>query len=287
MLPRCSNSCHNLICREVGVIEMIGLRVTKILLLISPWLTASPAFCDHPPPAHRLTLLIPAYAYPADKGLRFWEQIIDAAAKVPMVVIANPNSGPGTKVDPNYATILIRAKEAGVRVIGYVATGYGKRERSAIKADVDGWRRFYPTIDGFFFDEQSTDTQHVMSYIEISKYARRIVDKSFIVSNPGVVSPKAFVTSGAFDVICVFENSKGYDGFCVPDWDLPKMKTEFAALSHSTPDAACATRFVETSPAKGISYLYVTHDALPNPWDELPKYWGKEVAAICSANETR
>lgn len=241
----------------------------------------------HATETDKLTLLVPAYSYPGGAGLEFWEQLLSAANDVPIVAIANPNSGPGTKVDPNYAKIIAKAQPAGVRVIGYVATGYNKREPAAIERDIDKWKQFYPSIDGFFFDEQSSDAKDVASYFAISKYARRIVDKSLIVSNPGVVCAEEYVTSGAFDVICVFENSRGYDRFRLPDWDIPNLKTKFAALPHSQENPAAARRYAKGSPAKGISYLYVTHDALPNPWDELAKYWSDEVVVVRTINGPR
>lgn len=233
----------------------------------------------------RLTILVPAYSYPAGSGLAFWNQLLASGREVPIVVIANPNSGPGANVDENYTKIIGKAQRAAVRVIGYVSTGYAKRKPSAVKSDIDKWKEFYPTIDGFFVDEQSSDAEHLASYLAISKHARRVVDKSLIVSNPGTICAKEFAASGAFDVICVFENSTGYDRFRLPEWNIQNLKTEFAALPHTQADAATALRYVRESPAKGISYLYITHDRLPNPWNELANYWTREVAAVRTVNK--
>ena len=69
---------------------------------------------DPEPP--RLSILVPAYFYPSGRGLKEWEKLIDAAGRAPIVAIANPASGPGKKVDPNYTAVIRRAAKAGVTV---------------------------------------------------------------------------------------------------------------------------------------------------------------------------
>jgi hypothetical protein len=105
----------------------------------------------------RLTLLVPAYFYPAGPGLKQWEQLIEAAARVPIVAIANPASGPGERTNSDYSAVVGRAKRRGVTVIGYVGTNYAHRPIAEVEADVDRWVRFYPEISGIFFDAQERE----------------------------------------------------------------------------------------------------------------------------------
>ena len=46
------------------------------------------------------------------------------------LAVMNPNSGPGTAADPNYANAVRSAQASGVRVAGYVYTSYGSRSLS-------------------------------------------------------------------------------------------------------------------------------------------------------------
>ncbi|MDA1055278.1 MAG: spherulation-specific family 4 protein [Planctomycetota bacterium] len=232
----------------------------------------------------KLTLLVPAYSYPARNGLRFWDELIAAADRVPIVAIANPASGPGTKRDENYTKVLHRAKRAGIRLIGYVTTDYAKRKIAEVNSDIDRWTTLYPMIEGIFFDEQSSDRQHVEYYAALSEHVRAKIPNALVASNPGTICAKEYVASQAFDVICVFENGESYDSFQMPDWGVPAGRTWFAAFPYGEPAAEIAQRYLQQAASKGISYIYVTHDMLPNPWDELASYWDREVAIVSEIN---
>lgn len=233
-----------------------------------------------------LTLFVPAYSYPAGQGLRFWDELISAADSVPIVAIANPASGPGDHRDENYSTVLDRAKRAGIRVIGYVTTDYAKRKIADVDREVDRWIALYPTIDGIFFDEQSSDGANVEYYSTLSQHTRAKIPNAFLASNPGAICAKEYVTSQAFDVICVFENVEGYDRFHLPDWGTPAKSTQFAALAYGELKPEVALRFLRQAVSKGVSYIYVTHDSAPNPWDEMASYWDQEVAVVRQINAT-
>jgi hypothetical protein len=232
----------------------------------------------------KLTLFVPAYSYPAGSGLRFWDELIAAADRVPIIAIANPASGPGDNRDENYSTVLKRAKRAGVRLIGYVSTDYGKRKTADVNLEVDRWTTLYPMIEGIFFDEQSSDRQQAAYYMALSTHARAKVPNAFIVSNPGTDCAEEYVAGQAFDVICIFESGRGYAGFQMPEWGMPAGRTQFAALPYGVAQADVAQRHLQQAVSKGISYIYVTHDALPNPWDELASYWKREVTAVREIN---
>ena len=254
------------------------------LLAVGPLATTLHAESDTAP--QRLSLLVPAYSYPGGQGIGFWHQLIASADQVPIVAIANPASGPGKTADANYVRIISKAQAAGIRVIGYVPTGYAKRDANSVQRDIDLWRAFYPSVEGIFFDEQSSGVEHVSYYKRLSGYARANFASSLIVSNPGTICAPEYARQNLFDVICVFENRQGYERFAVPDSLRPENKTQFAALPHTQADATTAIRYLTDSPGKGITYAYVTHDSLPNPWDELANYWAAEVAVVQNRNKS-
>ena len=138
----------------------------------------------------RMKLLVPAYFYPAGPGLKHWEQLIDAAAHVPIVAVANPGSGPGEDLNPDYRTVVGRASRRGVTVIGYIGTNYAHRPRLEVEADVDRWIRFYPEIQGIFFDAQASDVGHVDDYAILREFVRKKINRALVVTNPGTLCAK-------------------------------------------------------------------------------------------------
>src|SRR5262249_38196114 len=112
-----------------------------------------------PPP--RLRLLVPAYFYPGGEGAAAWDRLLSVPRPDLVVVIANPDSGPGKMADPSYTQVFDRARQRGLTVIGYVSTRHGKRPADEVKEDVDRWVRFYPAVQGIFLDEQASDPRQV------------------------------------------------------------------------------------------------------------------------------
>jgi Spherulation-specific family 4 len=60
------------------------------------------------PPA--VQLLVPAYFYPSGWTQVYWDQLVTAASKAPIVAIVNPASGPGATVDPKYTSVVNRLR---------------------------------------------------------------------------------------------------------------------------------------------------------------------------------
>jgi hypothetical protein len=173
------------------------------------------------PEAPRLSLLVPAYFYPSGRGLDDWDRLIASAARAPIVAIANPASGPGAKVDPNYSSVIARAVKAGVTVIGYVSTSYAKRPIDAVKADIDRWARFYPEVRGIFLDEQASGADRVAYYAEAAEHAQARLRRPLIVTNPGTTCAEEFLARSAADVACLFEGGRDYDRFRPPPTGRP------------------------------------------------------------------
>src|SRR5438876_3971609 len=69
-------------------------------------------------------VILPLYSYPDWS----WDRVVgeqSAHPKVPVIAIINPANGPGFYEDPNYAAGIRKLADAGIRVVGYVATGWG------------------------------------------------------------------------------------------------------------------------------------------------------------------
>ena len=232
-----------------------------------------------PPPAS-VKLLVPAYFYPAGEGLRTWRKLIGAAGKVPVIAIANPASGPGTEINPDYAKVIQQAQTARIKVIGYVSTNYTKRKSADIKHDIDLWLKFYPTIQGIFFDEQSSEAAQSDFYLDLANDARQKIPQAFVVTNPGTICAEEYFSKNVADTICVVENGEGLEKYTPPEWAKKYPAERFYGLAFQVPTAAGLRTSLRAAVQKHLGYVYVTDDKLPNPWDTLPVYWEAEIQAV-------
>jgi hypothetical protein len=251
------------------------------LLLVSA-LPCRPSQAAAPPPSP-VRLLVPAYFYPAGKGMDEWRRMAKAAKDVPIIAIANPASGPGGQQDPNYVEAIDLAKQAGVTVIGYVSTSYAKRPLADVKADIDGWLKLYPKVDGFFFDEQTSGKETVPYYQALAAHARekRKALDCLIVTNPGTVTAKEYLLPFAgINITCLHEHHTGFDRYQRPAWAADVPAAQVAGLVYNEPSLAQMREHVKTASQKGIGYFYVTDATGSNPWDRLPTYWELEVAEL-------
>lgn len=252
-----------------------------ILLLGSALFLCGGAPGSAAPPA--CGLLVPAYFYPEGNGLAHWDTLIQDAAREPkleIVAIVNPASGPGRRVDANYTRVVERCRKAGVKLVGYVSTDYGKRPAEAVKADVDRWHEFYPQVQGIFFDEQASGADKIDWYADVAAHARKTIPKAYLVSNPGTHCDAGYAAKLTADTYVLFEEQKGFERYRAPAWAASHPPSRAAILVHSLPEAAAMKQQLEKAIRDRAGYLYLTDDLLPNPWDRLPTYWAEEVAAL-------
>lgn len=232
------------------------------------------------PPQAGVKLLVPAYFYPAGEGLQTWHKLIAAGARTPVVAIANPGSGPGTAIDPAYTIIIQEAQAAKVTIIGYVSTSYAKRTAADIKHDIDQWLKFYPSIQGFFFDEQSSEAAKSDFYLDLASYARKKIPRAFIVTNPGTTCAEEYFSKNVADTICVIENGEGLEKYTPPTWAKKYPAERFYGLAYHVSQVEGMRTAMHAASQKRLGYAYVTDDKLPNPWDTLPPYWDAEIQAV-------
>lgn len=228
----------------------------------------------------RAKLLVPAYFYPSGGGLKYWKQLMSAAGKVPVIAIANPASGPGTRVDPNYTTVIRDAIAAKVQVIGYVSTSYAKRPIADVMADVDQWVAFYPSIQGIFFDEQTSSADQMEYYLALKRHTLTKIPKAFVVTNPGTECAEEYFAQNVADTICIIEKGAGLDSYSPPAWASKYPASRFYGLAYGIKKAGGMQASMKAAAKKQLGYVFVTDDVLDNPWDTLPGYWEAEVKAV-------
>lgn len=232
------------------------------------------------PPPIPFKLLVPAYFYPDGDGLKHWQNLINAAGKAHVVAIANPASGPGKTVDPAYTSVIKSAQAGKVTVIGYVSTNYAKRTAAEIKRDIDDWIKFYRTVQGIFFDEQTSDAALSDFYLDLTTYARKKINRAFTVTNPGTECSEEYFSKRVADTICIVEKGEGLEKYTPPVWATKYSASRFYGLGYGVSKPAGMQTSLKAAPQKHLGYVFVTDDKLPNPWDTLPPYWEAEVNLI-------
>jgi hypothetical protein len=223
---------------------------------------------------------VPAYFYPGGAGREEWRRLIASAPQAPIVAIANPATGPGKQADPNYREVIDRAVAAGIRIIGYVNTDYARRPRAEVEADVRLWIKLYPKLQGIFFDLQPSGAEHVAHYSALRKFVNRHLPGSLVVTNPGTVCVEEYLSRGATDVVCLFENRVGFEQFQSPVWTARYAPARFAALAYRVAEPEQMRQYIHRAVESGLGYVYITDDDGANPWDRLPAYWQEEVDTV-------
>ncbi|KAI1871661.1 hypothetical protein JX265_005647 [Neoarthrinium moseri] len=183
-------------------------------------------------------IMLPLYEYPfGDAATVDWDAVVSAAAAHPQLdfyIIINDNSGPPYSPNPP-AAIKDFAPYLGslnshdnVKLIGYIATGYGKKTATEVEAAVDqytewataeGWAAGVSHdihMDGIFFDEIDTAPSQLDHNTQISQYAKTKFAAS---GGPVVLNPGTFVQSGSeslfdaadviLDIEACYTNSSG------------------------------------------------------------------------------
>jgi hypothetical protein len=277
-------------------------------------LLASNAAIAAPDPTPPLTSteqrdIVPAYFYPdLDSPGSQWKKMCETAA-TGSIIIMNPDSGPGKKVNPDYIKAISYCQGRGHKVIGYVHTDYGKRSLTKVTSEIDNYLKWYEA-DGIFLDEMNNNaddptldknpidntTMNVKNYYSfLSQFIRQhTADPSgpsqTIVGNPGDVSeqqgPWAFE---AVDVLVVFEGTAAkYSTWVQPHWAYPGTHRQHAyRLAHlvhgvSSQSSSGHSAVLARSQHNHAGYVYLTPEVeirdtsgtLIDPlWNELSPFW--------------
>lgn len=238
----------------------------------------------------RTGVLVPMYVYPGNVHRNeAYNHLIDIKRRyetVPIWVIINPASGPGSEVDANYTKAIDRLQGAGCVILGYVSTNYGKRVPADVHRDIDRWLLLYPRIHGIFFDEMIyEDTEAGANYqAELREYADSVGCWP-TVANPGAETPGRYFANPGADVIVVHEGNdwpreerlKGdfFGGYS----DYPPFTRAVLVHSQATLDQP-SLKMVR----KYARWVYVTDGVYrpndpqaANPWDRLSGH----MEALC------
>jgi hypothetical protein len=219
--------------------------------------------------------LIPAYFYPGAN----WVGAIDSNPPPRFMLIDITSSGAGSSPDPNYQRTVKRAQAAGITLVGYSATDYGRRPAAAVEMDVRHYKSWYGVTD-IFLDEVSSGDSGLAYYRRLSDYIHGTNPGSQVILNPGTYPSEPYMSIG--DIVLAFEGTYAeYLRISVPGWVDHYPAAKFAYVIYGTPESRLAST-MSTSQRKHVGYIYVTPDTGANPYRALPSYWARENAIIAA-----
>lgn len=175
-------------------------------------------------------LLVPLYEHPADRP-EVWERLIASARRLHSVVL-NPASGPGEAPDERFAAVAARLRDAGVPVLGYTDTDYGRRPHADVVQDLLRHRDWY-AADGAFLDQAASGPELLPHYGRLT-IAARAAGARTLVLNHGVHPHPGYAALA--DLLVTFEGPwDAYrDGSATPPPGPPTTRPT-ASATWSTP----------------------------------------------------
>ncbi|GIK01240.1 hypothetical protein Aspvir_005272 [Aspergillus viridinutans] len=223
-------------------------------------------------------VFVPLYVYPAPGAWTPLEDVISKHPEVNFTVVINPGSGPGPSAlpDANYTREIPRlGAYENVRLLGYVATTYAKRNISLVRRDIETYAA-WPTsssnpdlaVRGIFFDEtpQQYD-EDALAYLQeltdVVKNTPGLGPDHFVVHNPGAIPDSRYLSTA--DSTVVFEAT--YDTFqerhganlftAIPE----SNRSQLCAVIHSVPESVegSALRGLVKQVRKVADEIFITH----------------------------
>ncbi|MEV4443853.1 spherulation-specific family 4 protein [Streptomyces sp. NPDC049577] len=209
-------------------------------------------------------LLVPLYVHPAVHP-RAWDALLDAAPRLYGVVL-NVADGPGGRPDPDFVAAARRLRGAGVRLLGYADTAYGRRPPRAVAADIRRHRRWYG-VDGVFLDQAAAHPALLPRYRGLVMTAR-VLGARTAVLNPGTHPDPGYARIA--DLLVTFEGTwEDYRRAGVPDWTADHPPERFCHLVHAVPDG-CAGDVARAAARRGAGVHCAVPGRGPNPWQSVP-----------------
>lgn len=214
-----------------------------------------------------MRLLVPLYEHPHDRP-EAWRQLTLAAPRLYGVVL-NPANGPGTAPDPGFTAAAAALRSAGVRLLGYADTGYGRRPATEVLADLHRHRRWYGA-DGAFLDQTAAEGHALPGYRALTTAARRDAGMRTLALNPGVHPDPRYADLA--DLLVTFEGTwESYRNAAGPPrWARSLAPERVCHLVYGVPHGQGA-RTAALAGRRGAGVCCAVRGTLPHPWDGVPE----------------
>ena len=250
-------------------------------------------------------LIIPLFTEDSSERLSEVNEIIQvklAYPVVPIIVVLNPDGGPGSWVDPVIASEVKDMQIAGIIVVGYVPTGWGSASISSVESEMSTYLSWYG-VNGTYLDQMPNwnynsptgtwyyggpDGEFIPAYFTtLSQYGNSI-GMTQVVANSGADVPSDFI--GSVNVIGTFENgylpslslTAGWASIAgVGGWHTEYSKSNFMFFSYAVSSLDPAYLLAASD---YVGYLYITNGTGTQPYNQLSPYLDQMASLLASSN---
>jgi hypothetical protein len=213
-----------------------------------------------PPPR----LVVPAYFHPAIHPDQ-WEWLAQHAAQVRLVVL-NVANGPGAAPEAPFKEVTELLRSAGVPVIGYVDTNYGRRPARQIMTEMGFYLDWYG-VNGVCLDRVAAATANLPYYGALTARLRKL-GADVVFFNHGVHPDQAYADHA--DLLGTFEGPwQNYLRLNVPRWTTTRPAEKFYHVVHSVPPSRLGEA-AQLATQRHVGSVYITDRGGSNPYDGLP-----------------
>ena len=226
--------------------------------------------CTQGSDSSKTSVMLVLYSYPThwfdDEALISLSNNIDGD----FVTIINPDNGVGYSKSETFVEGIEYLHSLHSKVIGYIYTQYGSRDKEEIYDEIDRYAEFYSPehLEGIFFDEVELKTVENERYMkDIASYARQ---KGFdlIALNPGSEVKQSIVDENFYDILLTYEDT--YANYINHKNSMNSSeKTKQALAVYGCPDLPSFVDDVQRAKSMQFDYIYFTIDDKPNPWDSV------------------
>lgn len=136
-----------------------------------------------------------------------WGKVLDVD-HLGFTIINNAN-GAGAEKSTDFEKQVAIARNKGVKILGYVHTGYGQRDKTEILSDVRKHIEWYG-VDGIFLDETisgwtAEQVALIPHYQELHDEIKKLNSRLFVVANPGTNTIEAVLPTA--DIFMTYESN--------------------------------------------------------------------------------
>ena len=219
-------------------------------------------------------IIVPLYFDP-NASWNYLIQLHSEFPNLPIIVIINPDNGPGMNYSRSYSNYTATMEKSGITVLGYVYSSYGTRSLETLKLQAYDYLHWYG-IRGIFMDEVS-DNSTGAQYYRNATLEIRTAGLDYIVGNPGTYAPKTI--TDLFNLTVLYENTGAplSDNLSTITNATGRAESSIIAINVSSLSVAWFQAASEY-----FSFIYVTNLGLPNPYYALPSYLPEEMQFLSS-----
>ncbi|WP_406201652.1 spherulation-specific family 4 protein [Kitasatospora sp. NBC_01560] len=212
-------------------------------------------------------LLVPLYVHPAVDPAA-WQAVAAADPDRIAAVVLNLADGPGDTPDHVFADAAEELRKAGLPLLGYADTDYGRRSHAAVVNDILTYRQRHG-ITGVYLDQVATHPGALAHYRRLAT-AARAAGCATVVFGHGDHPDPGYAEVGLADLLVTFEGDwTAYREMTLPLWTGRHAAARFCHLVYDVPaDEARDAVALITARRAGVGCA--VPGAGDNPWTTLP-----------------